>query len=158
MLRDRPKKEKLKWIELKLNNVRLYEDKEMLWYRLNESASISTTSGCLLYPNMIGGVIVTEGSFRSKTVIIPRIELTPSDLTFPFTFQRLQLPVRAAFVMTINKSQCQTLHKIGLFTENGADIFSHGQAYVALSRASYGPPGIVVFSKKKYKYCLQRSF
>ena len=101
-----------------------------------------------LYPNMIGGIIVTEGSFRGKPIIIPRIKLSPSDSTLPFTFQRLQLPVRPAFVMTINKSQCQTLQKIGLFTENGSDIFSHGQAYVALSRASQGPSGIVVFNSR----------
>ena len=45
---------------------------------------------------------------------------------------RLQLPVRPAFAMTVNKSQGQTLKELGLYLAN--PVFTHGQFYVALSR------------------------
>ena len=101
-----------------------------------------------LHAHMIHGEIVTEGNFKGRPVIIPRVKLQPNDTTLPFTFQRLQLPVRPAFEMTINKSQCQTLQMVGIYIQNGTDIFSHGQLYVALSRASQGPSGIVVFRRE----------
>ncbi len=51
----------------------------------------------------------------------------------PFTFARKQFPLRLAYAMTINKSQGQTLFHVGLHLVD--DIFSHGQVYVAFSRA-----------------------
>lgn len=73
--------------------------------------------------------IITRVS-EGETVFIPRIPLMPSD--FPIQFKRLQFPIKAAFAMTINKSQRQTLKVVGVDLEN--DVFSHGQLYVALSR------------------------
>ena len=83
-----------------------------------------------LQSNVINAEICT-GRHSGKHVLIPRIALTPSDNTFPFTLRRRQFPVRAAFAMTINKSQGQTLDAVGLFLPE--PVFTHG--HVDLSRA-----------------------
>lgn len=48
-------------------------------------------------------------------------------------FMRVQFPLRTAYAMTINKSQGQTLTRIGLDLRSSP--FAHGQLYVALTRA-----------------------
>ncbi|KAK3909722.1 ATP-dependent DNA helicase, partial [Frankliniella fusca] len=59
----------------------------------------------------------------------------------PFTFRvgrggmevvRRQFPIRVAYAITVNKSQGQTLDKAGI--DLRADVFQHGQLYVALGR------------------------
>jgi ATP-dependent DNA helicase PIF1 len=53
---------------------------------------------------------------------------------FGFKLQRRQFPIRLAFAMTINKSQGQSVDRVGLHLEQ--PVFSHGQLYVALSRCT----------------------
>ncbi|XP_069686087.1 uncharacterized protein [Periplaneta americana] len=75
-----------------------------------------------LMPNVIEATVLT-GKAKGKDVFIPRIPLIPTDL--PFTFKRLQFPVRLAFAMTINKAQGQSLKFAGINLENSC--FSHVQ-------------------------------
>lgn len=58
--------------------------------------------------------------------------MNPSQSTLPFKMQRRQFPIQLSFAMTINKSQGQSLRKVGLCLTR--PVFTHGQLYVALSR------------------------
>ena len=67
-------------------------------------------------------------------VKIPRICFEIQVGSRGITFHRFQFPVRLCYAMTINKSQGQTLRRVGL--DLRGDVFSHGQLYVALSRTT----------------------
>lgn len=74
------------------------------------------------------------GQKHGEVAFIPRITLTPSSTAFTFKLSRRQFPVRLAFAMSINKSQGQSLKYVGV--DLRIPVFTHGQLYVALSRAS----------------------
>jgi hypothetical protein len=74
---------------------------------------------------------IASGSKKGEQHWIPRINVT-SDQRF-FTINRKQFPLKLAFSMTINKAQGQTFEKVGIDLQY--EVFSHGQMYVALSRA-----------------------
>jgi ATP-dependent DNA helicase PIF1 len=95
-------------------------------------------------------------SARNQVMLIPRIALDHHDnasldvvaqiqldfppltrfvcpQSMPFLLSRLQFLIELIFALTINKSQCQSLEPAGFDLSSLA--FSHGQLYVALSRA-----------------------
>ena len=65
-------------------------------------------------------------------VVLPRFNLILSDQKISFAFQMRQFPLAICFAMTINKSQGQSLSRVGLYLKQ--PDFTHGQLYIALSR------------------------
>ena len=79
-------------------------------------------------------IISKDRRFRSKVVLIPRIRLSPNTETLSMSLKRFQFLVRLAFVMTINKSQGQSVEHVGINLQTS--VFSHGQLYVVFSRCT----------------------
>ncbi|CAN0525387.1 unnamed protein product, partial [Laminaria digitata] len=82
-------------------------------------------------PYVIDIEVICEGF---PIVKIPRICFEVQVGSRGITFHRFQFPVRLCYAVTINKSQGQTLQKVGLDMRN--NVFCHGQLYVALSRTT----------------------
>ncbi len=78
-------------------------------------------------------VKIIIGKWAGNVAFIPRIKFIYDNNGLPLTFARKQFPLRLAYAMTINKFQGQTLSHVGLHLTD--DVFSHGQLYVAFSRA-----------------------
>jgi hypothetical protein len=67
-------------------------------------------------------------------VILPRICYGSSEHCSSVEFDRKQFPIRAYFAMAINRSQDQTLGRVGNYLN--PEVLSRGQLYLSLSRTT----------------------
>ena len=84
----------------------------------NLDASQSDCNGLRYIVNAAGNhviAVIATGTHIGNQLFIPRICSTPSDNLFPFTMHRKQFPIRLVFSFTANKSQGQTLRRMGIY-------------------------------------------
>ena len=67
-----------------------------------------------------------------RVVLIPSITFIPKPGEYPFEWQHKLFPVRSAFNITINKSQCQTLKNMGVWLRG--QVYGHCLPYLAYLR------------------------
>lgn len=110
----------------------------MIIRNINVSGGIcnGTLVKCIRCATNVIETLILNGSHRGETVLIPRITLAAMTNDLPFTLRRHQFPLCPAYAMTINKSQSQSLDRVGLFLRT--PVFAHGQLYVGVSRGTDG--------------------
>ena len=88
-----------------------------------------------IHRNLIEVRLFVEGepTILVPTILVPHMTFEGQVSKNGISFHRHQYPLGIVYAMTVNKSQGQTLYTVGLDLRD--DPFSHGQLYVALSRA-----------------------
>ena len=75
---------------------------------------------------------ILGGDFEGHRKLLPRTTLNTTEDDLPFILSRKQFPILLCFTMTVNKSQGQSFHIMGI--DLCTPAFCHGQLYVAMSR------------------------
>ncbi|KEH33264.1 PIF1-like helicase [Medicago truncatula] len=78
----------------------------------------------------IAATVITRKRTGTR-VFIPRMNLIPSDPGVPFKFRRMQFPLTLCFAMTINKSQGQSLSRVGVYLPK--PVFTKGLKLLILN-------------------------
>ena len=78
---------------------------------------------------------VISGPNKGDMYSVPKIPLKNSNNKHVISFSRKQFPVKLSFAFTSNKAQGQIFNHVGVCLSK-SDFFTHGQFYVALSRAT----------------------
>ena len=121
----------------------------MLLRTLDQSMGICNGTR-LIIKQVLPKVLVCEmmcGKRQGERVYIPRTLTTSKKNQYAFQLRRWQFPVRPAYAMTINKSQGQSFKKIGIYLPEW--VFTHGQLYVALSRAGASADVLMYIDKMR---------
>ena len=109
-----------------------------------------------LRQNVVDCEVLTGENAGARVLIVKTI-MKPNDTDLPFQLKRIQFPLRLSYAMTINKSQGQTFEKVGIALRN--PCFSHGQLYVAFSRArSFGAVKVKVNESLSQGYIRGRCY
>lgn len=106
----------------------------MLLFNLNPAQGLCNGTRLIvtkLYKTCIRARILT-GDHKDNEHLISRCRIIIDSLDVSGKLQRIQIPVKLAFAITINKSQGQTFDSVGVYLRKAP--FAHGQLYVALSR------------------------
>ena len=77
---------------------------------------------------------ILTGPNKNEIVHLPRITLSQRLKSEATLLVRKQFPINLAYALTIDKSQGQSLKRVGIYL--CSECFAHGQLYTALSRAT----------------------
>ena len=116
--------------------LRLKENMYVMLMR-NMDRKIKLCNGTRLKGKQVSGsLLYTLNPATNEEVILPRFNLESDVRKIGFIFRRRQFPIIPAFAFTANKSQGQTIPgNVVVYLWDGC--FSHGQFYVASSRATH---------------------